>query len=164
MLDSDFIDDADASPNRIRLDETDRAILRELAADARVPNNVLAERVGVAPSTCLGRVRALRAAGVIRGFHADIDLEAVGLTIFALVSVRVHSQARDRMRELGRSMQALPSVLSVFVLAGDRDFVLHVACRSPSHLRDFIAEHLGSNPAVANTQTSLVFEQLGTLG
>ena len=55
------------------IDETDRAILRLLADDARLPNNAIAESVGIAPSTCLGRIRALRDKGVIRGYHADID-------------------------------------------------------------------------------------------
>ena len=58
---------------RPELDETDRRIVLELARDARIPNNTLAERAGVAPSTCLGRVRALRERGVIRGYHADVD-------------------------------------------------------------------------------------------
>ncbi|MFP3675052.1 winged helix-turn-helix transcriptional regulator, partial [Bacillus sp. SIMBA_031] len=68
-------------------------ILKELMADARIPNNVLASKAGIAPSTCLGRVRALRDAGIIRGFHAAVDLEALGLLVYALVSVRVNSQA-----------------------------------------------------------------------
>ncbi|WP_231687101.1 Lrp/AsnC family transcriptional regulator [Arthrobacter alpinus] len=53
-------------------------ILRELSQDARTPNNLLARRTGLAPSTCLNRVRALREAGIIRGFHADIDLGSLG--------------------------------------------------------------------------------------
>ncbi len=55
------------------LDDVDRRILGVLAADGRMPNNALAAEVGVAPSTCLARVRALRDSGVIRGYHADID-------------------------------------------------------------------------------------------
>jgi len=60
------------------LDDIDRHIVRELARDARVANNALAERVGIAPSTCLGRVRSLRERGVIRGYHADVDPAALG--------------------------------------------------------------------------------------
>ena len=135
-------------------------LLRELAADARIPNNVLASRAGIAPSTCLARVRALREAGIIRGFHADIDLAALGLVVHALVAVRVHSPARPRMREIARSLNELPNVLSVFLVAGERDFIAHVACASTDELRDFVAEHLGSNPDLAATNTSLVFEHL----
>ncbi|WP_309138374.1 Lrp/AsnC family transcriptional regulator [Paenarthrobacter sp. CM16] len=147
-------------PNRVRLDETDRLILKELMEDARIPNNVLASKAGIAPSTCLGRVRALRDAGIIRGFHASVDLEALGLLVYALISVRVNSQARNKMLAIGQRLRALPNVQSVFLLAGDQDFLMHVACATPKELRDFIAVHLASDPAIANTQTNLVFDQL----
>ena len=62
---------AAARPNHVRLDDVDTAILRELVRDARIPNNALAEKVGIAPSTALARMRALRESGVIKGFHAD---------------------------------------------------------------------------------------------
>lgn len=88
---------AAAPSNRVRLDETDRLILRELTIDARIPNNVLAARAGIAPSTCLGRVRALRDADVIKGLHAEVDLPALGLIILALISVRVHQHARSHL-------------------------------------------------------------------
>ncbi|MBB6405975.1 DNA-binding Lrp family transcriptional regulator [Arthrobacter sp. AZCC_0090] len=129
-------------------------------ADARIPNNVLASKAGIAPSTCLGRVRALRDAGVIRGFHTSVDLEALGLLVYALISVRVHPQARNKMLAIGQHLRMLPNVQSVFLLAGDQDFLVHVACRTPKELRDFIAGHLGSDPAIANTQTNLVFDHL----
>src|SRR6476659_1996176 len=79
------------------LDEVDRRLLRELAADARIPNNALAERAGIAPSTCLGRVRALRERGVIRGYHADVDPAALGRPIQAMISVRLQSHARGHI-------------------------------------------------------------------
>ena len=83
------------APNNLRrpLDPVDRAILHELAVDARVPNNALAERVGVAPSTCLARVRALRQSGVIRGFHADIAPAALGRDLEAMIAVRLAAHA-----------------------------------------------------------------------
>jgi len=147
-------------PNPVRLDGTDRLILRELMADARIPNNVLASKAGIAPSTCLGRVRALKDAGVIRGFHASVDLEALGLLVYALISIRVNPQARNKMLAIAQRLKALPNVQSVFLLAGDQDFLVHVACGTPTELRDFIAVHLASDPAIANTQTNLVFDHL----
>ncbi|WP_238324930.1 Lrp/AsnC family transcriptional regulator [Paenarthrobacter nicotinovorans] len=160
MPDSPMARTQGSLPNRVRLDETDRLILKELMADARIPNNVLASKAGIAPSTCLGRVRALRDAGIIRGFHASVDLEALGLLVYALISVRVNSQARNKMLAIGQRLRALPNVQSVFLLAGDQDFLMHVACGTPKELRDFIAVHLASDPAIANTQTNLVFDHL----
>lgn len=149
-----------ALSNRVRLDDTDRLILRELTIDARIPNNVLAAKAGIAPSTCLGRVRALRDADVIKGFHAEVDLPALGLIILALISVRVHQQARSQMLRIAQRLRNLPGVQSVFLLAGDTDFLVHVAFRTPTELRNFIAEHLGSDAAIAHTETNLVFDHL----
>ena len=94
------------------LDDIDRHIVRELARDARIANNALAERVGIAPSTCLGRVRSLRERGVIRGYHADVDPAALGRPLQAMIAVRLQSHARRGDRD---------AVLVVLDLAGDAD-------------------------------------------
>ncbi|MEE1621059.1 Lrp/AsnC family transcriptional regulator [Zafaria sp. Z1313] len=159
MINSDLIRNHQEGRNRVRLDEADLVILRELAADARLPNNVLARKAGIAPSTCLARVRALKDSGVITGYHAELDLARLGLHVFAMISVRVNPQARHRMLELAAALRDLPETLGVFLLAGDRDFLVHVACAGPEELRDFINVRL-ADPAVASTQTSLVFEHL----
>src|SRR5580698_10009111 len=127
------------------LDEIDQYIVRELALDARLANNALAERVGIAPSTCLGRVRSLRERGVIRGYHADVDPAALGRPLQAMIAVRLQSDARGRIRGFAADVARLPEVLNVFFLAGKDDFLLHVAAASTGTLRDFV-ETLSSNP------------------
>src|SRR5882672_1542606 len=139
------------------LDELDRRIVHELARDARLPNNALAERVGIAPSTCLGRVRSLRERGVIRGYHADVDPAALGRPLQAMIAVRLQSHARGRIRGFVAQVAGLPEVLNVFFLAGKDDFLLHVAAASTAALRDFV-ETLSSNGDVSYTETSLIFE------
>ena len=134
--------------------------MRELARDARIANNALAERVGIAPSTCLGRVRSLRERGVIRGYHADVDPAALGRPLQAMIAVRLQSHARGRIRGVrGRTWRGLPEVLNVFFLAGKDDFLLHVAAASTAALRDFV-ESLSSNADVSYTETSLIFEHI----
>lgn len=155
---------ASVGVNPIRLDATDLAILCELVDNARLPNNTLASRVGVAPSTSLARVRALVESGVVRGFHADVDPEAFGLGIAALISIRVHPQGRSRMAEIMRRLRGLPNVLNVFLLGGDTDFLVHVRCVSPAHLRDFVADNLGADPDVADIHTDLVFDHYAAGG
>jgi DNA-binding Lrp family transcriptional regulator len=144
----------------VLLDEVDRAILEHLVADARMPNNALAEAVGIAASTCLGRVRALLERGVIRGFHADVDPEAVGRPIQAMIAVRMQSHARSHIAEFAAAVTELPEVLNVFFLAGADDFLVHVAARSTENLRDFVVVNLSGNPDVALTETNLIFEHL----
>ena len=153
-------------PNTVRsaggvvdLDETDRVILQELAMDARLPNNALAQRAGIAPSTCLARVRALRERGVIRGYHADIDPAALGRPLQAMVAVRLQSTARGHIRAFVAGVATMPEVLNVFFLAGKDDFLLHVAAASTQGLRDFV-ETLSANADVAYTETSLIFEHV----
>ncbi|WP_368732341.1 Lrp/AsnC family transcriptional regulator, partial [Psychrobacter sanguinis] len=72
-----------ANTRGAELDDVDRQLLAMLAANARTPNSVLAQTAGIAPSTCLMRVRRLQETGVIRGFHAELSPEALGLPIQA---------------------------------------------------------------------------------
>lgn len=150
---------AEVRPNHIRLDDVDTAIIRELTHNARIPNNLLAEKVGIAPSTALTRMRALRESGVIKGFHADIDLELLGLEISAMISVLVHSHARNRMTEIAEKLSKVDAVQRVFLISGDRDLLVHISCESPARLRDFVTSHL-NDPSIANTQTNLIFTEL----
>jgi DNA-binding Lrp family transcriptional regulator len=142
------------------VDPVDRRILALLAEDARIPNNALAERVGIAPSTCLGRVRALRESGAIRGYHADIDPIALGRPIQAMIAVRLQSHARVHISEFADRVAELPEVLNVFFLAGAVDFYVHIAAASTENLRDFVVVNLSGNPDVALTETNLIFEHL----
>jgi DNA-binding Lrp family transcriptional regulator len=146
------------------VDEVDRAILRVLAQDARTPNNAVAEIVGIAPSTCHGRIRALRERGVVRGFHADIDPAALGLGLQAMIAVQLNVHSRGQITAFVRDVPKLPGVVSVFHVAGGDDYLLHIAVRDSDALRDFVLDHLTSHPAVRHTQTSLIFAHLpGTL-
>jgi DNA-binding Lrp family transcriptional regulator len=145
-------------PNDLRLDDTDRAILEALSADARISNARLAERVGVAPSTALQRVRALRAAGVLRGFHAEVDLAALGRPLQAMVAVRLTVHNREQIETFTSNVRQLPGVLTVFHLAGATDYLVWLAAADAQDLREFVVEHLASDPAVAHAETSLIYE------
>src|SRR6516165_1792182 len=112
---------------RVDVDDVDRRLLRELARDARIPNNALAQLAGIAPYTCLARVRALRERGVIRGYHADIDPAALGRPLQAMIAVRLRAGARSHLRAFVAGISTTPEVLNVFFLAGKDDFLLHVA-------------------------------------
>jgi DNA-binding Lrp family transcriptional regulator len=142
------------------LDEVDRRILSLLHGDARITNNALAEAVGIAPSTCHGRVRRLVDLGVIRGFYTDIDPVAVGSPLQAMVSVTLQSSARGKIRSFIQQIRRRRQVMDVYFLAGADDFILHVAARDTEDLRSFVVENLNADTDVAGTQTSLIFEHL----
>jgi DNA-binding Lrp family transcriptional regulator len=150
-------------PNDVRpveIDDVDRRILTALHADARIPNSALAEAVGIAPSTCHGRVRRLQDLGVIRGFHADIDPAAIGLPLQAMISVSLQSGARGKIRHFVQQIRRRPQVIDVYFLAGADDFIIHVAARDTDDLRSFVVDNLNADADVAGTQTSLIFEHL----
>lgn len=142
------------------LDDVDRRILLALHADARMSNSALADALGIAASTCHGRVRRLQELGVIRGFYADIDPAAVGLTLQAMIAVNLQAQSRGKIRQFIAEIRRKPQVMDVYFLAGADDFILHVAARDTEDLRAFVVENLNADADVAGTQTSLIFEHL----
>jgi len=151
------------SPKDVRpadLNDVDRRILSLLHDDARITNSELADRVGIAPSTCHGRVRRLLDLGVIRGFYTDIDPVAIGLPLQAMIAVNLQSNARGKIRSFIQQIRRRRQVMDVYFLAGADDFILHVAARDTEDLRSFVVENLNADADVAGTQTSLIFEHL----
>lgn len=139
------------------IDEVDRRILDELQRDGRITNAELAERAGIAASTCVARVRSLVSRGVITGFTTRVDPAITGMTLQVLVSVSIRSGARQRIAEFSEELRELPEVLQLFFLGGVEDFIIHLAARDSDHVRDFVMEHLSAHPAVSSTRTSIVF-------
>lgn len=140
------------------LDAVDQGIIELLQGDARMPNNAIAAAVGIAPSTCHGRIRALQESGVIRGFHADVDPAAVGRGLQAMIAIRLHAHARSNLATFKDYLAQLPGVESIFFVTGDRDFLIHVALADSEALRDLVAHNISVHPEVAGTNTSVIFE------
>ncbi|MBN6055903.1 Lrp/AsnC family transcriptional regulator [Nonomuraea sp. RK-328] len=142
------------------MDELDTAILAELQRDGRQTNRELAERIGIAPSTCLERVRSLRANGVIEGFHAEVNLAAIGRPVQALINVRLHPKIREAVEGFREYITALPETLAIFVVSGGDDFIIQVAVRDTGHLRDFVLDHVSRHRNIADVRTSLVYDHI----
>ncbi|MEZ7995930.1 MAG: winged helix-turn-helix transcriptional regulator, partial [Aquiluna sp.] len=100
------------------VDEIDRSILSILGKNGRISNAELASQVGIAASTCLGRVRSLVQRKVIRSFAADIAPEALGLELQALISVSLRAGARANLASFMTAMREHPQVIQVFFLGG----------------------------------------------
>src|ERR1700704_5152095 len=146
------------NPQEPTIDPVDHAILEIIGDDARITNQRLAERVGVAPSTALARLRALRNRGVIRGFHAEIDLAARGRPLQALIAVRLAVHAREQIDAFTDAVRQLPGVLMVFHLTGVTDYLVWVAAADAQDLREFVVDHLATHPSVSHAETSLIYE------
>jgi len=142
----------------ISLDKIDCDILNLLQKNARLSNKELAAAVGLAPSSCLARVQRLRSDGVLRGAHAEVDPQALGVGLQALIAVQLRQHSRAQVKAFWKHALGLPEVLSVFHVAGTHDFQVHVAVRDAHHLRDLALDAFTTRTEVAHIQTSLIFE------
>ena len=142
----------------ITLDRVDRALLRALRANARASGATLAATVGIAESTVSLRMRRLQESGVIKGFHAEFDPDLIGATVQALIAVRLEKHARTEIEVFRRAAPAFPGVVRIFHMAGADDFLLHVVAKDAGELREFVLTYLTGHPAVAHTETNLIFD------
>jgi DNA-binding Lrp family transcriptional regulator len=151
-------------PARIGLDRIDRQLLALLQNDGWLSNKELSAKVGLAPSSCLERVRRLRGEGVLRGCHAEVEPSALGIGLQALIAVRLRQHSRDLVDAFRDHVLALPEVIAAFHVAGAHDFLLHVVVRDADHLKDLALDAFTTRPEVANLETSLIFEAARTPG
>ena len=140
------------------VDDIDRSILSILGKNGRISNADLASQVGIAASTCLGRVRSLVQRKVIRSFAADIAPEALGLELQALISVSLRAGARANLASFMTAMREHPQVIQVFFLGGAEDFIVHIAVADSNAAREFVLDQLSNNASVATTRTNIVFD------
>lgn len=141
------------------LDRIDAALVVALQNDARLSNKELARRVGLAPSSCLERVRRLREDGVLIGFHAEVDPTSVGAHLEAMIVIRMDRHGGELVEDFQRHMLAREEVLAVYHLAGVNDFLVHVAVRDAEHLRSVSIDAVASHPGVRDVETALIFER-----
>lgn len=137
---------------RAKLDRIDLKILTDLQSDGRMTNVELAKRAGISAPPCLRRLRALEKAGFIRGYHADLDGEALGyeVTFFALVGL--DSQSEIVLRGFEQQVGDWPEVRECHMARGPHDFVLRLVARNTSHENE-LTQRLTSAPHVVTVQT-----------
>lgn len=146
-----------SKPDSTAFDRTDHQILAHLQHDARLSNKELAAKVGLAPSSCLARVRRLEMSGALHGYHADVDARVYGVTLEALVAVRLEKHALHAIAGFERHLATLPEVRRWYHLAGANDYLVHVAVRDAEHLRDFVLTAFTGRGEVAHLETNLIF-------
>jgi len=140
------------------LNSIDMRIVQILRNNARLPNKTLAQRVGIAASTCLERVRRMREQGVIRGYFTDLDPKALGIGLQAMVVVQLGRHSRPEVESFHDAMLALPEVIALYHVAGKFDFLVHVVARDSDSLRDLVLRAFTERPEVKQIETHLIFE------
>ncbi len=142
------------------LDRIDYEILNLLRNNARMSNKEIARKVGLAPSTCLVRIRVLQTSGVISGFHAEIDPVSLGVGIQAMIAVRLLRHFKPDVDAFRSHALDLPEVVQLYHVAGQIDFLVHVWARNSDHLRDLAMTAFTSRKEVAHIETELIFEHI----
>jgi len=140
---------------RDKLDRVDRRILKALQDDGRMTNVELARRAEISAPPCLRRVRALEEAGYIRGYHADINPEALGFGVTVFAQVGLSSQAESDLRAFEALMQSWPEVRECHMLAGETDFLLRIVAVDWDAYQRFLTTRLTAAPNVSHVKSSL---------
>ena len=140
---------------RVKLDRIDRQILHDLQMDGRRTNVELARRAGISPPPCLRRVRALEKAGYIRGYHADIDPEALGFGVTIFAQVGLSSQAETDLEAFEALVVQWPEVSECHMLAGETDFLLKVFAADWDSYQRFLTTQLTPAPNVNHVKSAL---------
>ena len=122
------------------------------------PNKQIAAAVRLAPSTCHERIRQLRASGLIRGAHAEVNPRGIGVTLEALAFIKLGRYERAIINQFMDDMKAIPEVRAVFLVNGRYDVILHVAVKDVDHLRNLGLDRITSQRVVVNIDTSIVYD------
>ena len=143
------------------LDKFDRHILEILQHDGRIANQDLADRIGLSPSPCLRRVRALEEIGLIRGYRAVLDARKLGLHLLALVHISMDLHTPERFANFEASVSVLPEVLECLLITGqDADYQLKVAVRDMDHYQVLLLEKITRITGVTGVHSSFVLRQV----
>jgi len=127
--------------DKIKLDRTDVRILATLQAEARITNHDLAERVFLSPSSCLQRVRKLEKAGVLRSYHARIELELVCRSVTVIAEAKLSKHEAADFRRFEQAVNAIPEVVECLKVSGEFDYILRFVCTDMAQY-DELSDHL----------------------
>lgn len=144
----------------IELDKTDRNILRLLQADGRMTNAELAQRINLSPSACLRRVQRLEEAGVVSGYVALVNQEAVGRPASIFVEVTLSSQSEESLAAFERAVSVCPDIMECYLMSGDSDYLIRVVAADTQDFERIHKQHLTRLPAVARIRSSFALRAI----
>jgi Lrp/AsnC family leucine-responsive transcriptional regulator len=143
------------------LDKFDRHILEVLQLDGRINNQDLAERIGLSPSPCLRRVRALEESGLIVGYRALLDAKKLGLTLMALIHISMDKHTPERFANFEAAVAVLPEVLECLLITGqDADYQIKVVVRDMDHYQSLLLNQLTRIEGVTGVHSSFVLRRV----
>ncbi len=145
----------------MQLDRYDRHILEVLQEDARISNQDLADRIGLSPSPCLRRVKALEEAGVVTGYRTLVSARALGLTLMALIYISMDRHTPERFANFEARVGELPEVLECLLVTGqDADYQLKVIVRDMDAYQELLLDKITRIEGVTGVHSSFVLRKV----
>jgi len=143
-----------------RIDAVDRKILEVIQIDGRISNVDLATKIHLSAPQCFRRVRSLEERGVLRGYHATVNPEALGFAVTAYVSVSIGGNDFGRVREIEAEMRAFPQILECFSVSGEDDYLLKVVSHDLKSLSNFLTDYLMQVPGIDDVRSMICLEEI----
>ncbi len=145
----------------MKLDRYDRAILQRLQKEGRLSNQELADSIGLSPSPCLRRVRALEESGLISGYRAMLDARKLGLSLMALIHISMDRHTPERFDNFEQRVRDLPEVLECLLVTGhDADYQLKVVVQDMEAYQALLLEKITRIEGVSGVHSSFVLRQV----
>lgn len=145
----------------MKLDRYDRRILEVLQEHGRISNQELAERIGLSPSPCLRRLRALEESGLIVGYRALVDPSKLGLSLMAVIHIAMDRHTPDRFANFEAKIAALPEVLECLLITGqEADYQLKVIVRDMDAYQSLLLNKITGIEGVSGVHSSFVLRRV----
>lgn len=145
----------------MELDRYDRQILRLLQENGRLTNQELADRIGLSPSPCLRRVRALEESGLIAGYRALVDAKGLGLSLMALIHISMDQHTPERFEGFERTVTDIPEILECLLITGQAaDYQLKAVVRDMEAYQELLLNRITRIPGVTGVHSSFVLRRV----
>jgi Lrp/AsnC family transcriptional regulator, leucine-responsive regulatory protein len=139
----------------VKLDRTDKSIIRALQKNGRIQNNDLAREIGLSPSSCLRRVKILEEAGVIQNYTTVVDPQKIGLQLILFSRIWLVGQDAETIDTFIEAMKELPQVMECYIILGECDAMLKVVVPDLESYRKFQSAHLTKKNGITSVKTDL---------
>ena len=147
--------------NKFTLDRYDREILAVLQTDGRISNQDLADRIGLSPSPCLRRVRALEDAGIVSGYRALLDAKALGYSLMALIYISMDTHTPERFDNFERQIRDIPEVLECLMITGQNaDYQIKLVVKDMDAFQALLLNRITRIQGVTGVQSSFVLRKV----
>ncbi len=145
----------------MQLDNYDKAILTALQNNGRLTNQEIADQIGLSPSACLRRFKALEDSGIILGYRTLLDAKKLGLDLMALLHISMDKHTKERFSEFEEAIKSLPNVLECLLLTGQTaDYQLKVVVKDLEAYQDLLLNHITQIKGVSGVHTSFVLRKV----